>query len=437
MSPEAANNPGPSHRLRHCAALALLSLCLFSTSTWSYTGEHYELSLRPDFDQRILHGHARIRLDVRSDPGPVLELPSPALEVARVRLNGDDVPFSRHANGWRIALARAPAGAAPLWLEIDYLAPASEGLVFGEQHVYTAFHTCQWMPCVGTDLSRASLAISLDLPDGYRSVASGERVADAGTGQRWVENRPYALYTLGFAAGLFTEVIDIAGNPPLRYLGVNEDAAALRAKFKDSAQMLTFFERKAGLPLPHPVYTQVLLPGGVAQEASGFALIGKRALDPILEDPQEDWVIAHEMAHQWWGNLITCATWNELWLNEGVTVFMTAAWKQHRWGEAAYQRELGLARERWQRARESGYDKPLGWSGTYPNLSTRRAIQYSKGALFLSTLREELGEDTFWDGLRRYSRTNAGRSVSASDLQSAMESSAGRTLKPLFDAWVY
>lgn len=212
---------------------------------------------------------------------------------------------------------------------------------------------------------------------------------------------------------------------------------SLHAKFKDSARVLAFFEEKAGLPLPHPVYTQVLVPGGVAQEASSFSLIGKRMLDPILEEPQEDWVIVHEMAHQWWGNLITCAAWNEFWLNEGIAVFMTAVWKQQRWGEAAYQRELDLARKRWQLAKEAGFDKPLSWRGDYPSLSIMRAIHYSKGALFMNALRDEIGEHAFWDGFRRYSRVNAGRSVTANDLETAMEASAGRSLKTLFNAWVH
>lgn len=415
----------------------LSCLALSSASAWAVTGTHYDLALRPDFEQRVLHGHARIRLDVEPDGDPVLELPSPSLQIARARLNGSDLAFARTATGWRVDLPRTPDRSVPQWLEVDYRAPAADGLVFGDRHVYTAFHTCQWMPCAGSDLSRASFAVSLDLPADYRSVASGARVPDAAKPHQWREPRPFALYTLGFAAGRFTEATDTAGKTPLRFLGVDEDAALLRARFKESGQVMAFFEDKAGVALPHPVYTQVLLPGSVAQEASGFALIGQRALDPILEDPQEDWVIAHEMAHQWWGNLITCAAWNEMWLNEGITVFMTAAWKQHRWGEAAYRRELDLARQRWQRARDVGYDKPLGWAGDYPNLGTRRAIQYSKGALFLHALREAMGESAFWEGLRRYTRANAGRSVRAIDFQTAMEAGAGRSLQPLFDAWVY
>lgn len=425
-------------RLWRGVQFALSGLALFSTTSWAFTGEHYELALRPDFDSHLLHGSARIHLKADSDSAQTVELPSPALLITRARLDGQDLAVERTATGWHMALTVTQAKASTLWLELDYSAPAGAGLVFGEQYVYTAFHTCQWMPCTGPELSRASVAITLELPEGYRSVASGRRVIDANAGkQRWLETQPFPLYTFGFSAGLFTEILDGASGQRLRYLGANEDEAALRAKFKDSARVLAFFEEKAGLPLPHPVYTQVLLPGDVAQEASSFSLIGKRMLDPILEEPQEDWVIAHEMAHQWWGNLITCAAWNEFWLNEGITVFMTAAWKQQRWGEAAYQREMDLARKRWQLAKDAGFDKPLSWSGDYPSLRIMRSIHYSKGALFMDALRNEIGEHSFWEGFRRYSIENAGRSVIAKDLEIAMEASAGRSLKTLFKAWVY
>ncbi|MFK4980152.1 M1 family aminopeptidase, partial [Klebsiella pneumoniae] len=83
--------------------------------------------------------------------------------------------------------------------------------------------------------------------------------------------------------------------------------------------------------------------------------------------------IVHELTHQWWGNLITCETLKDFWLNEGITTFMTAAWKQHRYGRAAYEAELNEARSRFEKARAMGFDKPLAWNGTYPTLGVRRA----------------------------------------------------------------
>ena len=116
---------------------------------------------------------------------------------------------------------------------------------------------------------------------------------------------------------------------------------------------------------------------------------------------------------------------------------MVAAWEQHRFGEAAYQQELNVFRNRRDQLRERGWDKPLTWDGAYPSLGYRRAVQYSKGALFLAELREIIGDAAFWEGVRSYTRAHAGGSVTSRDFQSAMEHASGRGLEVLFAEWVY
>jgi aminopeptidase N len=96
-----------------------------------------------------------------------------------------------------------------------------------------------------------------------------------------------------------------------------------------------------------------------------------------------------------------------------------------------------VARHRLDTARAQGFDKPLAWDGRYPTLGTRRAVQYSKGALFMAHLRATLGDAAFWSGLRRYTRANAGGTVTSLDLERSMEASSGRDLHPLFVEWVF
>lgn len=143
------------------------------------------------------------------------------------------------------------------------------------------------------------------------------------------------------------------------------------------------------------------------------------------------------MAHQWWGNLLTCKTWSHFWLNEGVTVFMTAAYKQQRWGQAAYDREMELAKKHYQKAIDAKMDMPLSFAGEYPGIGVRRAIQYSKAALFLDALRTELGEKVFWQGLKDYTVGHQLSSVESRDFQLAMEKAAGTDLSVIFNKWVY
>jgi aminopeptidase N len=289
---------------------------------------------------------------------------------------------------------------------------------------------------------KATFDLSLELPAGMTSVAGGEQIAERRlpSGNRlhvWRQARPYSAYLFGFSAGDFVQASGQVGPVELAYVSDAATATELTALFAPTGDMLRWFEAKAGVPFPQRRYTQVLVAGGAAQEASSFSVIGRRMIDPILATPQEDWVIAHELAHQWWGNLVTSEDWSQFWLNEGVTTFMVAAWKEHRWGRAAYDGEMQIARNARQRAADAGFDKPLSWPGEYQSLGVRRAVQYSKGALFMDALRTELGDAVFWAGLKRFTRAHVGGTVNSRDFQRAFEAEAGRSLQPLFDAWVY
>jgi aminopeptidase N len=314
--------------------------------------------------------------------------------------------------------------------------------VFGEGTAYSNYFTCDWMVCdIDRPGDKATLRLDLILPAGKTSIASGIQAGrtSAGPGlerHRWIQDRPYSAYLFGFAAGFDRRIAT-------RHEGVELVAAgALSAgdmalRLSDSDRMLDFFREKAGLPFPHRSYVQVVVPGGEAQEKSSFSLLGRSILDRRLEDPKEDWLIAHELAHQYWGNLVTCESWTDFWLNEGITTFMVAAWKEHRWGREAYDREMELSRARLARVRDTGLDVPLTYGGEYPSLGAKRAITYSKGALFMDALRRELGEKAFWTGLKRFTREFAGKSATSRDFQRAYQESSGRDLSALFEEWVF
>ena len=116
---------------------------------------------------------------------------------------------------------------------------------------------------------------------------------------------------------------------------------------------------------------------------------------------------------------------------------MTAAWKEQRWGRAAYDRKMNLARARVARAAAAGFDKPLTWAGPFPNLGARRAIQYSKGSLFLDALRTRLGDRDFWRVIRHYTRRHAGGTVTSADFQAAVSAVKPGVADDLFQAWVF
>lgn len=390
----------------------------------------YALSLNPDLPGAALSGRETLAFRVTAASLDRLVFTGNALTIDSARLDGKVLVPVQRSQALVFELDKPLPRGRRGTLELTYHGRPARGFATSAEALYTSYFACDWMVCAQDSFGdKAEFSLDLRVPAGMDSLSVGRRTAkragpDGSEIHRWRAARPYPAYLYGFAVGRFTEV----RSEKLRLLSDIADSADLKRRFAETGDMVRFFSRKAGLPLPAGEYTQLLVRGDEAQEAATYAVLGLDAVPGQPGDPAEDWAIGHELAHQWWGNLVTCIALREFWLNEGIATFMTAAWKEHRHGRAAYEAELDLARRRLERAREKGVDKPLAWGGTYPSLGARRAVQYSKGALFMDRLRGELGEAAFWAGLRRYTRGHAGGTVTSLDLQRAMEAASGRDL---------
>jgi aminopeptidase N len=173
------------------------------------------------------------------------------------------------------------------------------------------------------------------------------------------------------------------------------------------------------------------------QELAGLAHMSEAYGRTVLADPAATSLIAHELAHQWWGNLVTNRDWTHFWLNEGFATFMAAAYKERVRGHGAYLADVEAWQKRVEQLRAAGADKPLvfpDWNRPSPD---DRAVVYQKGALVLHELRELLGDAPFWTAVRSYTQRQAGQAVTSTDLQHAFEASSGRELSSFFNERVY
>jgi aminopeptidase N len=407
-----------------------------------YEVTHYAVTLKPDFAARSIEGTTRITVRAGGAGAHRFTFSENGLSLESAEMDGRPAAVTRTGSTMTVTAERPLRAGRTATLSFRYRGTPQRGIVFGEGTAYSNYFTCHWMICdIDRPGDKATLALDLILPAGKNSIASGIRAGKTAAGaglerHRWIQRRPYSAYLFGFAAGFDQQTATSHQGVELVAAG-DLPPGEMDRRLADTDRMLDFFTQKAGIPFPHRRYVQVVVPGGEAQEKSSFSLLGRSILDGRLQDPKEDWLIAHELAHQWWGNLVTCESWTDFWLNEGITTFMVAAWKEHRWGRAAYDREMELGRARVARVREKGLDVPLTHEGEYPSLAARRAITYSKGALFMDALRRELGEEAFWTGLRRFTRQYAGRSATSRDFQRAYEESSGRDLSDLFGKWVF
>jgi len=429
--------------LRLLLALLILATANARADEPRFDVTSYDVEITPDFDSKSISGTERIRFTSLADGLDTINFSANTLTVY-ASINGDSMVSQEIVGDRRVFHLPEPVAkgeAATLLVTFRGMAP--KGLVFDGRTVSANYFTCDYMICdQDRTADRAHLSLALTLARDMVSIAPGrlQRTTPAASGMKtmhWRTTQPRSAYLFGFAAGDFQRITLPSHKPTLDVLTIAAPAAQVQDMFADTRRMLEFFEHKAGVPFPGNTYTQVLVRGSEAQEAASHAVIGLPEIEPILKDPHEDWVIAHELAHQWWGNAITCADWSELWLNEGLVVFMVAAYKEQRWGKADYARELELANKRWQAARDQGFDVPLSWKGKYPSLRMKRAMAYAKSVIFLDTLRSNLGEDIFWRALKRYTRDNFNRTVTATDLQRAFETESRQDLTAQFNHWVF
>lgn len=435
-------------RVRPLVFIFLFSFLILGSSPATYGAAtidvlDYDLSLEPNLSAQTISGEVRISFLSRVDNLSEIELDAQELQVEEVSDAGAALKFEKKGGHLLVHLQRAASPDKPRWLQIRYRAKPARGLEFFADHLYAAYNTPRWMPCNFEPGDRAALSLRLTLPENFKAVANGDFVEKKSLPEGraqfvWKERASVPPYVYGFAAGLFQEVEREKRGVQLFFLArALYTPGEVERIFADTGDMLNFFEQRAGVQYPKKRYTQVLASGGVMQEMSAFTVLRENYGRDVLTEPRENWLIAHEFAHQWWGIRVSCAGWADFWLNEGFAEFMMSAYREHRFGQDEYDRDMEMARTGYSRIRAAGKDRPLAYRTPIAESQAGGPVVYDKGALLLNLLRYELGEDAFWRGLRLYTTRNFDRSVVTGDLQKAMEEASRKSLTQFFEQWVY
>jgi aminopeptidase N len=404
---------------------------------------HYDAEIEPNLSEQTIAGVVSIEFKSLSNNLSEIVLDAQELQVEEVSEKGSALKFEAKEGRLFIQLSSVMNVGEARVLTIRYRGKPTRGLKFFADHLYAAYSTPRWMVCNFDPGDKATLTLRLTVPEDFKMVANGNEVERKSLSQGrtqyvWRDDALVPPYVYGFSAGRFREVEKSKGSVQLYFLARdNYTPAEIERIFADTTDILDFFEKRAGVAYPQKRYTQVLASGNVAQEMSAFTVIREAYGRDVLTEPREDWLIAHEFAHQWWGIPISCAGWADFWLNEGLAEFMMSAYREHRFGREEYDRDMELARASYARIRAAGKDRQLAYREAIAESKAGGAIVYDKGALVLNLLRYELGDDAFWRGVRLYTMRNFGGSVITNDLRKAMEEAAGKSLERFFEQWVY
>jgi aminopeptidase N len=409
---------------------------------------HHDVDLSVQLAPPSLSGKGELRLRARRLTS-VVALDMEALQVTEVSSASRELPFRRIGDQTCIELPQPIAAGSELTLEIVWEVPVTRKVPrFAPDQVWAAYNTSAWMPTLQDPSQRATLALRVAAPAELRVVASGRLVAQrAGADNLRIHSfaldHPSPPFLYAFAIGRFDDVELVVDDIKLRALG--PPGAELNGVLAITAPIYRFLRARIGVALPLHEYVQVFVVGAAAQEAAGMALLSAEVLDDVRKDPSDDWMFSHELSHQWFAWLIPCADFADFWLNEGFATFLSAAFKEERWGRAAYERERDVWRARSAKVHSQGRDAPISLSP--PGAAARkppreselqpRGVTYYRGALVMDKLRTELGETAFWAGIQRYAKGRTGRSARTEDLRAALAAASGRDLNDFFFKWVY
>ena len=433
-----------SQKVLSCCAVIIALLVAADIARGNIDVTNYTLTLEPDIANKSVKGTVLIRFVINSNNLTHAEFDCGDLTIDSVRLRGTTLQFAVKDRRLKVSLPAGLRFKETQEIEVDYHGTPRYGIRFfpDREQVYTIFSTSQWMICIDDPADKATLTFRLILPASLTPVANGNFVSQRDLPNKkrvseWRQGNANPTYVFGFAAGPYRVVTEKRRNVELRYLATNYSDEELRRIFRETPGMLDFFEQRAGVKYADRIYTQVLAAGGVEQEMSSFTALKESYGKQLLDNEQDLWLAAHEFAHQWWGNMVTCRDWNHFWLNEGIATFIAAAYLEHRFGRAVYLREIETYRASYEKVRSAGKDKSLVFPDWLNPTREDRILVYDKGALVMHLLREEMGESKFWNGLRIFTRRHFGKSVVTSDFVAAMEEANGKSLRKFFAEWVY
>jgi len=393
-----------------------------------YRVTHYDVRLTPDLAAKQLSGEVTIRLTSHIERLDVVELDAGDMQIVSVKEGQQGRYFERKDKTVIVVLATPAYENQERTLTIRYTAGPAKGLVFFPDQVYTSFFTSDWMPCDDRPEDRATLRLTL-APSQYKVAASGHI-----DGADWVVDTPTSTFLFAFAAGDFAESNSKVNGVSLRVLGKADVFDATGAAMK-------FFAEKSGQAYPGTTYTQVFTHGTVEQEAVGMTLLPESYAANLAQHPEDLGLLAHELAHQWYGVALPAKDWSDFWLSEGTATFLADAFLERRFGKARYDSEIANSKEIYDKLRAAGKDRPLFFTDWQNAQQAGGPLPYHKGAWVLSELRRQLTDEVFWRGWKAYTSTHWGHPVTSDDLQAAMQSAGGKNitkfLTKFFQQWVY
>jgi aminopeptidase N len=416
------------------------------------------LELEPDLQARTLRGKVTLDLQSRQDDLCAVELD--AVDMTFTTVTVENVPAkSTHYDGkrLRIDLESARGRGDKFAVAIDYHCTPTRGLYFvGPDEAHPNRPRECWtqgqdedsrfyFPCVDAPLLKSTSEVLCTAPSGLFVLSNGDlrEQRDLGNGQtqwHYALDFPHSPYLVTLVCGEFAEIKDRAKETgvDVYYYGPKGREADLQRSLSATPALIDFFSKTIGVPYPFGRYSQIFVSDfifGGMENTSATTLTAEAMLDERAAIDQDiDYLVAHELAHQWWGDLVTCREWPEAWLNEGFATYFEYIWRTHSRGRD--EADIDLLGDLDGYLDEAGeYQRPIVCRQFEEPIDLFDRHLYEKGGRVLHMLRHEIGDANFFRTLRLYAERHARGSVETRDLARAVEEATGRNLDRFFHQW--
>jgi len=415
------------------------------------------IDVTPDFTNRTIAAKTTITFKPIAQALPELALDAVDLRVSSVKSSETILDYQVADDKITVTFAEPIPADKEAWVTIEYRAEPINGLYFrtpemgykpGDTHLFTQGEQTEarhWYPCPDAPNQKFTSQITCRVPEGMTAISNGRKVSetnDAATGLvavTWRQEKPHANYLISLCAGYFRKVEDRYRDIPLAFFTPPSDINEAQNSFRDTKDMMAFFEEEIGVPYPWPKYDQVVVNDFVAggmENTSATTLTDTTLFTDATENIRSsESLVSHELAHQWFGDYVTCKDWSHVWLNEGAATYYSQLYAGHKHGRDTLLYSLyGTARNIVGRTNapraivERRYDDP-GEQFSY--------LAYQKGGWVLHMLRGQLGEELYRRCIKTYLERHSFGSVVTEDLNKVIEELSGRSFDQFFDQWVY
>lgn len=435
----------------------------------TYDVRHYRIALRLEDETRSYRGETEVTLASLQDGLRTVRLDAETFTVTAVRdATGKGLPFVQKEGRLDIDLSRTAAQGEAIALTVAYEArnvridPVKYGMAadyplglgFRDETpdnprlVETlSFPTGarHWFPCFDHPGDKATSEVLATVRRDWRVLSNGRLVEtrdDPAATTRtfhWRQDQPHSTYLFVLVAGPYEVLTDVHGAVPLGYWVYPKDLAEAPRSFRKTPEILRFFERMFGVSYPWVKYDQVTIPGiGGGAESTSATVLGQGTIHDEDAEPDfpSDWLVAHEAAHQWWGDLVTPADWGETWLSESFATYGEHLYSRFAAGDDEGAVNLLDKKEAYLREAREKYVRPIVFNRwQWPNDNFDRHT-YQKGALVLHMLRDLVGDESFFKALRIFLDRHAYGSVTTPELAAAFREASGQDVRWFFDQWV-